>query len=179
MKGFISGWVAVGAIAILIFVANASLNLTTNNDSFIKMEAAREVNVKTNNLIWILDKATSKTYYDESIPPACDFIPPVGIARIETYLQEVINNFNIKSLVECGFSEGPEITGAIVHQLNVTGTLECSVSVEGFKVTETRDVEIYKQAVPTNITLPGAPIEIIEICQVDDRISGITEQDGI
>ncbi|MFH1391355.1 MAG: hypothetical protein ABIH20_03535 [Candidatus Diapherotrites archaeon] len=165
MKGFISAWVAVGAIALLIFVANASLNITSNNDAFIKMEAAREVNVKANNLIWILDKATSKNYFDYLSAPSCD---QFNADNIRNYLQAIITNFNSKSSVDCIFTTGPVITVPAIRQVLVTGVLECSVSLDGTDIIETRTVAFYKQGE----VVPGLP----DTCKVVDRVSLIIEE---
>jgi len=171
MKGFISAWVAVGAIALLIFVANASLNITNNNDAFIKMEAVKEVNVKADNLIWILDKATSKIYFDGLITPNCD---QFNENNIRNYLQTIVTNFNSKSSVGCLFTTGPIITAPVNRQVLVTGTLECSVSLDETDIIETRTLNFYKQAIPDN----DGGVPPTDICKVQDRVSLAIEESG-
>ncbi|MCR4335085.1 MAG: hypothetical protein NUV57_00955 [archaeon] len=163
MKGFVSAWVAVGAIAVLFLASSASLNLVKTQDSLLIMDATRELNIKTDNIVRVLDKATSKVFSEDLSIPNCD--QTLNQTDLETEFTLVLSEFKEKTRIDCS------VTGIITNtsskRADIRGNLECFVNAGGNRITETRLLKFYKEAE----VVAGPP----STCRVIDRVSGLQE----
>ncbi len=155
-KGILTILVAGAVITLLLFTISASLNSQQNEDSLTKMQTARELNIKMNNTIRLLDKATSDVFFDNMSPPACNVGGPRPV---------------IARLNEIAESMGCEIINMTVNPGAYdikNGELECSVTSGNLIIKQKINFEFTKDG-----GREGSPPDFT--CYLEDTLTGIRE----
>ncbi|HLC79968.1 MAG TPA: hypothetical protein VJG83_06140 [archaeon] len=162
IKGTIAAVVAAGAMILIIFTFNISLSGENNNETFTKIQLARDNSLKTENIIRLLDKATADGYYDR-LDISCN---SSDSSLVNSYFTQVISNTTQgsvgKETFKCTFTSGPSFNAP---NLTASGTLECTSKIGDFTTKHRRFFSFDKTAVSSG----GA-------CTIIDAISGCMEQ---
>ncbi|MEK6957439.1 MAG: hypothetical protein AABW99_00455 [archaeon] len=160
VKGTATAIIATAAIALVIFALSNAIISESSGNSFLTMQAARENAIKTDNVIRLLDKATSDGYYDV-LNPACN---PNSTAKVQEYFNSIAGNMGCTFVDASGNTSNPSFNQG---QLTAQGYVQCTTGINGVMVKETRQFSFQKEALSS-----GSPPS----CSVRDGISGCTEQ---
>lgn len=159
MRGMFSSIVAWAAIVLLFFSASSSLYLEQNDKTLLKIQASRELSEKTENLVRLLDKATANWLYDQGNTSTCS---TPATTYTGSYMESVLGNFNSNEKpYECTLPNF-SLTAASTSNSPQTGTLECSVTIGGAKISEKRDLTFSKkwETTANNCTVTANPSNI-------------------
>lgn len=162
MKGSIGVIIGSIAIILILFGVNTANNISEQNQTFLNLQVAKETALETENLIRMLDKATSKVIYDiVSTDPACAY---ASIGNFQSEYENIIDDFidETSSPLECIVTASPSGNGPII----VSGTLDCSIGLGDFRATDIRSFRFEKEII--SIAAPS--------CSVEDTASGCQEQ---
>ena len=164
MKGSIGVMIGSIAIMLLLFGINSANNSAEQNQTMLNLQIAKETALKTENLIRLLDKATSKVIIG-NVYPECFF--EENSTTFETEYNIVLGDFisATGSPIECIFSS--PITSSGNQTVSVSGTLECIIELGDFVTKDTRPFNFQKRFTGTT-----------EPCTVEDVVSGCQEQPG-
>jgi len=163
-KGSTGVIIASAVIFLLIFTVNSALNSTEENEAFLNMQVSRETVLKTENVIRILDKATSKIIFDKT--PNCKNISNVG--EFKTEFDKILASFESENSgsIDCKVEIISE-TGT--NDVEVTGTLTCTSTLKDFSAQDVRVFQFNKRIVDTD-PAPG-----VFDCEVRDSITNEIE----
>ena len=169
MKGSIGVIIGSVAIMLILFAVTATNNISEQNQTFLNIQVAKETALGTENIIRLLDKATSRIIWQKSDPAsACAFA--ASSDDFTTEYTRVINEFVSlsSSPINCSV-----INTSLVEPMNiiVTGTLECSIELNDFRAEDTRNFSFRK-----NIVDVTDPVDGSTTCLVFDNVSGCQEQ---
>lgn len=163
VKGSIGVIIGSIAIMLLLFGINSANNSAEQNQTMLNLQIAKETALNTENLIRMLDKATSKVISDGANPVCGFFGPPISF---ENKYKDVITDYTTATSSPMGCtinissaSGNPTVT--------VTGTLNCSIELGDFRSEDIRPFSFQK-------IISGA----VAPCIVTDVISGCQEQPG-
>jgi len=130
-KGSFSVITAIGAVALLLFIINGSINVSQTNNSFLKMQAGRETVLDVENAIRIYDKAAnSEILANVNSNPTCISTLSSGT------LQAAFNSI--------GFCEIQNVTITPGSSPTVTGKIVCREKIQGFEINEERNITFTK-----------------------------------
>ncbi|VVC00838.1 Uncharacterised protein [uncultured archaeon] len=164
MKGIFSPIVLAIGLAALIFIANSAVWAEQADRTLMKIEAAREISMKTENAMRIVDKSISDAIYDNRDDTSCKYLG--NATQINTAINGALASLNGFGQVQCSIAGTNTITIQSNDHVNVAGTISCAMPIGGTEIKETRGFmfskEIYKAGT----------------CFVKDRISGCIEQPG-
>ncbi len=160
VKGTATAIIATAAIALVVFALSNAIISESSGNSFLTIQAARENAIKTDNVIRLLDKATSDGYYDV-LDPGCN---ANNTAKIQEYFNSIANNMGCRFVDASGIPSSPNFT---LVSLTAQGYVQCTTGINGVTVKETRQFSFQKEALNS-----GSPPS----CSVRDGISRCTEQ---
>ena len=170
-KGTISGFVGIAAIALLLFMASSSVSLQETNSTMLKAQGARELAIKTENVIRLLDKATSHGIYAQLSPPICNSDSTKGSTIIDNYYNPTLAELKNQTGIECVFvgADGSSRDPTFIPVLaEMGGFIECSLTIKNEKISKRQEFQFDKSASSDGAVPPT--------CIVIDDVSGLTEQ---
>ena len=130
-KGSFAVITAIGAIALLLFIINGSINVSQTNNSFLKMQAGREAVLDAENAVRIYDKAIeSEIKANADNEPSCTSTLDAGT------LESALNSLDFCEARNITISSGASPAG--------TGLIVCEKEIDGFKITEERKIKFNK-----------------------------------
>lgn len=144
MKGYISPIIAIGAISLIMFVSMAAINNNSDEETFVRMQLAKENKLQTENLIRMLDKAFEKDIYNQqrcaTTRPSEDFSN-----NDLTIFNTVLGNYNTETM-ECNtnninISNSPNFT--------LTTNLDCTTSAAGIEIKNEKEIN-FRKTLTTN-----------------------------
>ncbi len=166
MKGSIGVILAGAAIILMLFTISTTDNNSVQNETLFKIQVAKEAALKTENLVRLLDKATSRVIL-RNMDTVCT-VPRRITSEFQSEYNRVVNEFsnNQGNLFDCEINvinstERPAF-------VSVQGTLNCTSVINNFRVTDSREWVFEK--VPSNVGT------VTPSCIVTDYISGCQEQ---
>lgn len=157
-KGSVAVLAAAAAIVLLVFSINAANSVQRGDTTFMRMQAANETALRTENLVRILDRATAEYYYNHN-DSACN--PIINLDAFRTALGDVNTAFVVKANMEgCTL----QIASAAGNPVEVSGNLTCKTLAGEQEFSETRTLNFSKK-----VENDGGQ------CIVKDTISRCTE----
>ncbi|MCR4369390.1 MAG: endo-1,4-beta-xylanase [archaeon] len=167
VKGSFAVLLAAGALFVVLFSVQASMAQEKNADALLTIHAARENDLKTENYLRALDKATSKAYYDSVNPTDCS--GTLTQSALELEFTSTTNSFNLKaSPITCAYT-----INLVGGTGEATGTIECAATTGKTSITGTRQF-IYNKIAQTQTPDPANPAATE--CVILDEISNMKEQ---
>ena len=177
MKGSIGVIIGSIAIVLILFGINSANNISEQNQTFLNLQVGKETALGTENLIRMLDKATSKVIYGVVTADPDSTCAYTFDGDFQTEYENVIADFIVatSSPLECIVTQDAigsiNVDGDTV--MTITGILDCSIQLEEFRATDVRPFRFEKVIIET----PNPP-PVPSDCSVVDTSSGCTEQPG-
>lgn len=167
VKGVFSPVLVAIGLLVLLFIANSAVYNVQADKTFIKMQAARETTIKTENAVRIMDKSISYAMYNNRNDSSCKYTGTE--AQINTAINDALAAFKTTSQANCQIAGGNTVTISSNETVTVQGTVACTAPVNGANITVSRAFN-FNKTIGKDSGPPPKP------CWVKDNISGCAEQ---